>query len=123
VYSIDDPYIYKEFKPTGIKGSTIDLLTRKKKPQDIAIYGRSLHTICFINGLLNRGVNGKRIHYIIPPPMSEEENEENEKTVVKDISKFQLEKELKKISDPDPFQDPEIEKKILDNIKKCGVDV
>lgn len=44
----------------------MDLLTRKKKPENIAIYGRSLDTISMINFLQRRGVSGKRIHLIIP---------------------------------------------------------
>lgn len=39
VYSIDDPYLYHHFKVTGKRESNIDLLTRKKKPENIAIYG------------------------------------------------------------------------------------
>ena len=66
VYSIDDPYLYEHFKKTGVKDSNIDLLTRKKKPSNITIYGRTLHTISFISGLINRGVEPKRINYVIP---------------------------------------------------------
>ena len=44
----------------------MDLLTRKKKPENIAIYGRSLDTISYINFLQQRGVSGKRIHLIMP---------------------------------------------------------
>jgi hypothetical protein len=53
VYSIDDPYLYREF---DINGSNIKLLKRKKKPQNITIYGRTPHTVAFITGLLERGV-------------------------------------------------------------------
>lgn len=49
-----------------MKNSNIGLLLRKKKPQKITIYGRTLNTICFINGLLNRGVEGNRIILVIP---------------------------------------------------------
>jgi len=45
----------------------MELLTRKKKPYQIGIYGRTLNTFCLINGLINRGVDAKRIHLIIPP--------------------------------------------------------
>ena len=58
VYSIDDPYLYHFFQDIKRKDSNIELLKRKKKPQHITVYGRTLHTICFINGLLNRGVSG-----------------------------------------------------------------
>jgi len=67
VYSIDDPYLYKDFTKTGKKNSNIELLTRKKKPYHIAIYGRTLNTFCLINGLINRGVDPKRIFLVIPP--------------------------------------------------------
>ena len=39
MYSIDDPYLYHHFKVSGKRESNIDLLTRKKKPENIAIYG------------------------------------------------------------------------------------
>jgi len=66
VYSIDDPYLYHHFKVSGKRESNIDLLTRKKKPENIAIYGRTLDTISLINGLIQRGVNGKRIYLVMP---------------------------------------------------------
>lgn len=53
VYSIDDPYLYKHF---GINSENIRLIKRKKKPQNITIYGRTPHTIAFISGILARGV-------------------------------------------------------------------
>ena len=67
VYSIDDPYLYQEFLKNNKKDSNMELLTRKKKPYQIGIYGRTLNTFCLINGLINRGVDAKRIHLIIPP--------------------------------------------------------
>lgn len=53
VYSIDDPYLYQQFAKDS---PNIQLLKRKKKPQNITIYGRTPHTIAFISGLLSRGV-------------------------------------------------------------------
>jgi hypothetical protein len=67
VYSIDDPYLYEHFRPTGKKDGNLELLKRKKKPQHCVAYGRNLNTIAFINGLLNKGVEGNRISYVIPP--------------------------------------------------------
>ncbi len=107
VYSIDDPYLYEHFKPTGKKDSNIDLLTRKKCPQNITIYGRTLHTICFISGLLNRGVNPERIKYVIP----KRTYEKKEKFA---SNKERLEYEVHCINDPDPFEDPLVEQKIFD---------
>ena len=57
---------------------------RKKKPQNITIYGRTLNTFCLINGLLNRGVSGERIQLVIPPRSFEkcEEFETNEERIM-----------------------------------------
>ena len=63
VYSIDDPYLYQQFEADS---QNIKLLKRKKKPQNITIYGRTPHTIAFISGLLNRGVSAERIYYVCP---------------------------------------------------------
>ena len=40
---------------------------RKKKPFHVCIYGRTLNTFCPINGLINRGVDPKRIYLVTPP--------------------------------------------------------
>lgn len=63
IYSIDDPYLYQAF---AINSSNLKLLNRKKKPQNITIYGRTPHTIAFISGLISRGVNPDRIYYVCP---------------------------------------------------------
>jgi len=63
VYSIDDPYLYQQF---SVESNNIKLLKRKKKPQNITIYGRTPHTIAFISGLINRGVSPERIYYVCP---------------------------------------------------------
>lgn len=65
VYSIDDPYLYREFDAAA---NNIKLLKRKKKPQNITIYGRTPHTVAFITGLLERGVDPKRIYFVTPNP-------------------------------------------------------
>lgn len=63
--------------PTNTKayGLYIDKLTTLKKPKKILIYGRSLHTYCFISGLMNRGVPPERITLAIPPKELEEKEE------------------------------------------------
>ena len=63
VYSIDDPYLYTNFAKDS---RNIGFLKRKKKPQNITIYGRTPHTIAFINGLISRGVAPERIYYVCP---------------------------------------------------------
>ncbi len=116
VYSIDDPYLYEHFKLTGKKDSNIDLLTRKKRPQNITIYGRTLHTIAFISGLLNRGVKPQRVHYVIPPRQFEIRT--NFKT-----NKERLDYEDMCINNPDPFEDPRVEQKIFDSLASLGINI
>ena len=94
VYSIDDPYLYHHFKLNKVKGSNIDKMTRKKKPLNITIYGNTLSTICFISGLINRGVAPERIYYVMPP--------KTYKTQTKFTSnRDRLDYENKVINDPD----------------------
>lgn len=116
VYSIDDPFLYQHFKKKGGTGSPIDLLTRKKRPQTIAVYGRSLHTFGFINGLLSRGVDPKRILLIIPPKMYEAKDKfaSNEE---------RLEYINQCVADADPFEDQRIEEKIRAIIDSLGIKV
>lgn len=116
VYSIDDPYLNEDFKKTGKKDSNIDLLTRKKRPQSITIYGRTLDTISFISGMVNRGVAPSRIYYVIPPRVFDFQarfKNNTERLVYED----------KRINDPDPFEDEIAEKKIFEAMEKLGVNV
>ena len=94
MFSIDDPYLYDHFKvvppiPMSLSNPTtqqnyIDMLRRKRKPKKILIYGRSLHTYCFINGLINRGVPPERIILAIPPKDQELIDAENKEFKVND---------------------------------------
>lgn len=116
VYSIDDPYLYRFFRPTGKKDGNIELLRRKKKPQYIGIYGRTLQTIAFINGLLNRGVEGNRIQYIIPPksyPTKTKFTSNQERAEYEDL----------KINDPDPFENELIREMIFKILKDSQVKI
>ncbi|CAD8112864.1 unnamed protein product [Paramecium primaurelia] len=116
LYSIDDPYLYQHFKRTGFKNSNIDLLTRKKKPQNITIYGNTLSTITFMNGLLNRGVHPSRIHYVMPPKTFQKQTKfEN--------NKQRLEQEDKIIFDPDQFENDEVKNKVFDIMVKMGINI
>lgn len=94
----------------------MDLLTRKKKPESIAIYGRSLDTISIINFLQQRGVAGERIHLIIPTP-SYQKNDQPESI------KEKLEQDDFNISDPNSFKDSIVEQKIFDIIQKMNVTI
>lgn len=90
-----------------MKDSNIDLLTRKKKPSNITVYGRTLHTFSIISGLINRGVAAERINYVIPP-------RQHEKKLNFANNKEKMEYEDKCISDPDPFEDERTEKKVFE---------
>ena len=63
LYSIDNPYLYQHF---ALESQNIKLLKRKKKSQNITIYGRIPHTIGFVSELISRGVDPKRIYYVCP---------------------------------------------------------
>ena len=67
LYSIDDPYLYSYFEKSDRPDSPYALLTHRKRPQNICVYGASLHTISFISGLIKRGISAERIHLVIPP--------------------------------------------------------
>lgn len=53
ILSIDDPQLYEHLRPGG---TLINTLTDKKRVKNCVIYGRTLHTYCCVQGLLERGV-------------------------------------------------------------------
>jgi len=61
--SIDDPYLYQHLRKDG---SIILKLAHKKNPQRCVVYGRTLNTLCCIQGLLRRGVKPHMITLAIP---------------------------------------------------------
>ena len=69
IYSIDDPYIYRLFEDRFPRPPShpIELMTHKKRPQKVNIFGRSINCLCFASGLLKRGVHPDRINLILPP--------------------------------------------------------
>lgn len=116
VYSLDDPYIHDAFSPNAGPGSPIDLLTRRKRVQNIMVYGRSLHCFCFINGLLNRGVKPERINFVIPP-------RKYEKPTKFESNEQKWEHEDHKVHDPDAFEDPQVEEIVLKVFESMGIKV
>lgn len=113
VYSIDDPYLYREF---DVNGPIIKLLRRKKKPQNITIYGRTPHTVAFITGLIERGVDPKRIYFVTPSP-----TRPRKRTFVSNADRLAYEDSL--INDPDTFEDPNVEKIVFDELQRIGVNL
>ena len=62
IISVDDAYLYSKFSPTDKKIESL-----KKNPRyEIILYGRSLNLLCFIQGLIKRGVNPQKIKLVIP---------------------------------------------------------
>jgi hypothetical protein len=118
MYSIDDPYLYKIFSPESAKADEPwALLTHKKRPQPIHIYGRSIHTLSFISGLVKRGINPKRINLIIPP-ISYELKETFESNLERN------EYEDQKLNDLDAFDgDADPRNKVLESLRLIGVNV
>lgn len=60
--SIDDPKIYKTFAP----GNKLIKSLKKNPLLEIIIYGRSFNLLCFVQGMLERGIDGKKLKLIIP---------------------------------------------------------
>ena len=116
VYSIDDPFLYDHFKKGDTPGTNIQMLTRVKKPKKICIYGRTLHTFAFINGLINRGVPPNRIILAIPPRVHQLKD-----TFKNNDEKLQYQDD--RLNDPEPFDDPIIEKKIFTILEELNVEI
>ena len=62
VLSIDDPYLYQHFRPNG---SLMGILNHRKYPGTLAVYGFSFHAYCFIQGMLEKGINPARIKLLL----------------------------------------------------------
>lgn len=113
IYSIDDPYLYQSFAPNA---ENMQLLKRVKKPQNITIYGRTPHTIAFISGLIARGVAPERIHYVSP-------GSNRRRTNAFESNQERIDYEAQLISDPDTFEDINVEKIVIDHLRTIGVHV
>ena len=79
--SIDDPYLYEYLKSDS---SLMTALTDRRRPTNVVVYGRTLHTYCFVQGLLDRGVNPQNITFAIPDQVSHV-NEEEDPMIEEDL--------------------------------------
>lgn len=113
MYSIDDPYLYKEFE---IESKNVRLLKRKKKPANITIYGRTPHTISFITGLIERGVDPKRIYFVTPNP-----TRPRKRNFGSNAERLAYEESL--VNDPDSFEDAKVEQIVIEQLITLGVNV
>lgn len=122
LYSMDDPYIYSLFGHRAESGPSLDnehplfLMTHKKRAKGLGIYGRSLDTFCFIQGLLSRGHDPTRLKLIIPPRSYtvRETFESNED---------RIDYEDLKLNEPDAFLDDEVAEKAISVLESKGVEV
>jgi len=100
ILSIDDPHLYQHLR---VGGSLINILTDKKRVKNCVIYGRTLHTYCCIQGLLQRGVKPEQIIMAIPAPECHVEESYDKPE--------EMEQDLPYIY-PEAFDDYSIEEKI-----------
>ena len=114
---MDNPYIYSEFGIPKELGPAQDpdhplyLMTHRKRPKNIVVYGRSLDTFCFIGGMLKRGHDPNRIKLIIPP-----RGYEHRDTFLSNEDRIDYEDA--RINEPDAFKDETCRNIALEAIKK-----
>lgn len=120
IWSIDDPYLYRIFKREQDESKKniydpIEMLTHRKRPQTINIYGRSLHMLSFVSGLMQRGVQPSRINLVMPP-MSYKQRDTFESNADR------IDYEDKKLDDLDAFDgDSEVRQKVIGVLRSLGV--
>lgn len=115
--SIDDPRLYSKFSA----GTKLMRSLKKNPVYELIIYGRSLNLLCFIQGMLERGISGKKLKLVIPTITSH--------AISKEIKGNQLKKELQQmVKDELEFTNnssletsPEVEAFILESFEKEGV--
>ena len=87
-------------------------LVDRRRTTQCVVYGRTLHSYCLIQGLLNRGVDPKNI--ILAQP--------KENTHVNDLDDPDIQADLPVIY-PDAFEDEHIEEKIQKALIDKGVTI
>lgn len=122
MFSIDDPYIYDIMRSSSLghykyPANPIDMMTHKKRPQSIFIYGRSINTLSLISGLLRRGVNPEVITLVIPPlSYKQKDSFEN--------NKERIDYEDNKLNDVDAFDgDTEVRQKVFEVLRGMNIKI
>jgi hypothetical protein len=107
--SIDDPFLYQILaKEAGL----ISFLTNRKEPQNVVLYGRSLHIYTLIQGLVQRGLKYEQITLVIPKKECHAElSYDEEELMNQDLP----------IINPDAFEDEHIEAKIHKILESKGL--
>lgn len=109
ILSIDDPYLYLHLRKDG---TLINILTDKKRVKNCVVYGRSLHTYCCIQGLMERGVKPEQIILAIPSSDSHVSKSYDDPEAMAEDLPFIY---------PDAFEDESIEEKIQRVLEEKGV--
>ena len=111
--SIDDPSLYQHLR---IGGSLIPILTNRKKPENVVLYGRTIHNYCCIQGLLERGVKPANITLVIP------EKECHVREFYNEGDEYEMSVDLP-IINPDAFEDSYIEEKVHSMLEIMGIKI
>ena len=109
--SIDDPSLYIHLREDGYIMSKI---AHKKKPQEVAVYGRSIHTFACIYGLMKYGVPARKITLAIPDVYSHAEHGfDNQEELIEMID----------IINPPAFEDEDLEEMMIAHLEELGVNI
>lgn len=115
VYSIDDPQLYTLFS-LGSKGTPMEYILHKRRPQNVLVLGRNLDAVCFCCGLVERGVPPKQIYLVIPPRTwrDKKEFQSNQERVDWEDNKMQ---------DADAFDDEFAHAQAVAALREIGISV
>ena len=120
IISVDDPHIYSKFIPS----TKIMSALRKNPTIDILLYGRLLNLLCFVQGLIKRGISTSKIKLVIPTKMAHfDTKEETTKDKNKKETDPKLLDELDFINSNTFEENPDLEKYVLKQISQLGVKV
>lgn len=109
--SIDDPYLYQHLRSDG---TLMQIITNRKSPQNVIVYGRTLHTYCCIQGLIERGVKPQNIFLMIPDETCHVEENYNDTDEMSSDLPF---------INPDAFEDEYITEKIHTMLENLGITI
>jgi hypothetical protein len=112
--SIDDPYLYQHLRQGG---TLMSQLTDRRRQSNCVIYGRTLHTYCCIQGLIERGVKPENITLVVP-----KENCHVEESYDLEDPENNMKQDLPHIY-PNAFEDEIVEEKIRGILLYQGVKV
>lgn len=100
--SIDDPTLYDHLRPGG---TLMTMLTNRKRPEPVVIYGRSLNAYACLQGLVQRGVRAEQVTLVIPQKDCHVKDNYDEDEIA------EMEKDMPFIN-PDAYEDEHIEEKM-----------